>query len=150
MALTSLPDPTAFQLSKLRRMIAEPTTATYSDADLIAYVKLYPISDANGHEPYTDQYMQGSTLTTLISPLWIPTYDLNAAAAELWDEKAAALSQLYNFSADGGSYQITEKYEKARGQAAYYRARRSPSNIHVRSYPPLADEAAKLDSDLFN
>ena len=102
---------TAAQIAELRRMCAEPTTATYSDVTLAAYIERYPLTDARGQESYT--------------------YDLHAAAADVWNEKAAALAHLYDFSADGGSYTRSQRVAQAQAQARYHLARRNLNTIRL-------------------
>ena len=104
-------------IAELRTMIAEPTTATYSNADLAALVARYPLIDQYEQEP--------NDLT------WIPTYDLNAAAANLWGKKAAAFAGLYDFTADGGTFHRSQAAQEMRKQARYYSARRAPSSLRI-------------------
>ena len=75
---------------KLRRMIAEPTSTTYSDDDLEDIIEGHSVLDSDGYDPEEDD--------------WTATYDLNAAAAEIWEEKATAYIGLYDFNADGGRF----------------------------------------------
>ena len=207
---------TATQIADLRRMVAEPTTTTYSDALLTATIEKYPLLDEQGEAPFTlgtqtitttvdadsaaaqkvlnvastvgfrtgksvrinsggvrdetktiDSIVAGVSLTmttNLIythtalqadavaynSPLpliptendeWIPTYDLNAAAADIWQEKAATWIALYDFSADGGNYSRMQVYEAMQTQARYYRSRRSASVVRLHQWPeePASD-----------
>lgn len=97
-------------IATLRRMIAEPTSAVYGDAALQAIIERYPVIDADHVEPDDDE--------------WVATYDLFSAAADVWTEKAAALTGSYAFSADGASYQVQQAYQQALQQARYYAARR--------------------------
>lgn len=115
---------TVEQVSKLRRMIAEPTTALYPNEALKNYIESYPVMDANGVDPNTAQ-----------NESWIPTYDMNAAAAEIWDEKAAVLQDKYDFSADGGSYHRSQAHEQACKMAAKYRSRAYAKSALVRKWP---------------
>lgn len=62
---------TATQLADLRRMVAEPTTTTYSDAVLTAIIEKYPHLDEQGEEPFT---LETQTITT--------TVDADSAAAQ--------------------------------------------------------------------
>jgi len=125
---------TAAQIAKLRRMVAEPTAGTYTDDDLAGYIELYPTIDEHGEEPYV-------WTATALAPerddndYWVPTYDLNAAAADVWDEKAAALAADYDFSADGSSYNLSQAYLQAMKQVRHYRARRSMRTITLRPEP---------------
>ena len=115
---------TAAQIAEVRRMVAEPTTTTYSDALITDFIERYPLMDELGEEPY--YYTQTTTVPTQTdNPEWIPTYDLNAAAADIWDEKAAALAAKYDYSADGGNYKVSNAFDQAQKMAARYRSRRS-------------------------
>ena len=69
---------TAGMIAELRRLTAEPTTAVYTDDALKAKIEAYPLMDANHNEP------------DAVS--WLPTYDLAAAASDVWMEKAAGLA----------------------------------------------------------
>ena len=125
---------TADQIAKLRRMIAEPTTTVYSDSALADYIEAYPVTDANGEDPtYLDHTTTPPTIT--VNADWIETYDLNAAAAEIWDEKAADLSDKYNFSADGGRYDRSQAYTQACAMAAKYRGRSVAKSPMARKWP---------------
>lgn len=121
---------TAAQIAELRRMCAEPTTTTYSDAALTAYIERYPLMDARGQEAFT---WDVSTVppSHLANTAWVPTYDLHAAAADVWQEKAAALAHLYDFSADGGSYTRSQRVAQAQQQARYHLARRNLNTIRL-------------------
>ena len=83
---------TAAQVTLMRRMIAEPTVTTYSDSDIRGYIERYPLMDGLGNVPYVESETTPGTLE--INADWIATYDLNAAAADIWAEKAAALAGL--------------------------------------------------------
>jgi len=115
---------TAAQIAQLRRMAAEPLTTTYSDALLTTYIETYPIPDGEGHFPGEED-----------EDYWTPTYDLHAAAADIWDEKAAAVADRHDFSADGGSYNRSQVYDQAIKQARYHRARRAPATATLRKRP---------------
>ena len=87
------PTPTTDMIARLRRMTAEPLTSdTYTQGDLQAVIERYPVLDANGTEP--DDYG------------WLGAWDLNRAAADVWDEKASLLATDFDFAADGGDYTV--------------------------------------------
>ena len=104
-------------VDELRQMTAEPTTATYSDGDLIAILQKFALIDSDGLEPDDTD--------------WVPTYDLNAAAANVWRKKAAALASLYDFTADGGTFHRSQAYKQAMAQARHYNSMRAPSSLRV-------------------
>lgn len=105
-------------------MAAEPTAATYSDADVQAMIEAHPLMDVNGEWPYI---MQSVALTpnNMDNPVWIPTYDLNMAAADIWEEKAGAAAGDFDFNADGAQLYRSQVYKQCSQQARYYRSRRS-------------------------
>ena len=82
---------TAAMAAQLRLMVDEPTEATYDDDLIDDRIEAHPLLDALGTDPYEVDY---STEPPTLSERdeWIPTYDLNAAAAIIWEEKAAAVS----------------------------------------------------------
>lgn len=100
---------TADQLAQLRRMIHEPTTTTYTDQALTNYVEAYPLRDSSGYDPD--------------HPLWSATYDMNRAAADIWEEKAAAIQDRFDFSADGGNFSRSQQYTNALAMAGLFRSK---------------------------
>jgi len=131
----------AGQIAKLRRMVDESDETTYSDGELAEYIEERPSMDERGEMPY-----EWDSLTIPPSKVeneyWLPTYDLAAAAADVWAEKAAVLAQDYDTSADGASLSRSQAYEQAMKQARYWAARRKPSTISLYPSPravPLND-----------
>lgn len=128
---------TAAQIATLRRMVAEPTTTTYSDALLTTFIETYPHMDEQGEEPYSLSSAQPPA--QVANPNWIPTYDLNAAAGDVWQEKASGWADKYDFAADGGNYSRSQGYEQAMKQARYFRARRMPTSARAHKWPNELD-----------
>ena len=120
-------------ITQLRRMIAEPTTTTYSDAVLSEIILAHPLIDSSGNFPDEDD--------------WTATYDLNAAAADVWDEKAAGLASDYDFNADGASFSRSQAYEQASHMARKYRSRRSAVTIRLIKAPKEADSIDFTEED---
>ncbi len=102
---------TADQIAQLRRMTNEVTSSTYSDTTLAGMIAANAIPDSEGRPIDHDD--------------WEDTYDLNATAAEIWAEKAAAFSTETDFSADGGSFSRSQLYEMAIKQSRFYAARQT-------------------------
>ena len=69
---------TAVHVATLRRMIAEANERVYSYATLAALIEQRPVVDGDGRFPFEST--------------WVATYDLYAVAADIWMEKAAAIS----------------------------------------------------------
>lgn len=130
---------TAAQIAQLRRMTAESTTATYSDATLTTYIEKYPHIDQFGEQPL-DEWGEANAD-------WTATYDLAAAAADVWEEKASGVADQFNFAANGGNYSVSNKYEQYMKQCRYYRSRRMPSTMTLVKYP---EESASDDSWIGN
>lgn len=135
---------TADQIAKIRRMVNEPTTTVYSDATITVIIEDFPTLDLNGEAPkipiadldsaYT--MTAGQDVTDLVTnPDWIPTYDLNAAASEIWAEKSAVPAGDFDFSADGGNYSRSQVYEQCMKQSRFYGARRKASTITLHPKP---------------
>ncbi len=83
-------------ISILRKMTAEPAPDNYSDAELITAIEKYPLETG---------------------------YDLNAAARDIWELKAANFAMRVDFSVDGGTYSDGQLYERALRMIAYYDSR---------------------------
>lgn len=127
---------TAAQVAALRRKVAEPDSATYDDTTLAGYIEARPLIDVFGREPYqaTAAYPPGLEA----NPDWTATYDLNAAAQEIWTEKAAALAVKFDFTTDGQTFTRSQMHKHALEQARYYGARRSASTIKLFPKPDIA------------
>lgn len=117
----------AADVARLRRMIAESGTATYSDAMLRDEIVRYPLPDSAGEWPYLTS---GSVNTD-----WVGTYDFAAVAGDLWTEKANAVSDNFDFTADGATYHKEQQYKHRLQQAKYYRSRRAPGNHTAQVWP---------------
>ena len=137
---------TAAQIAQLRRRTGLVGSTDYSDPDLAAYIERYPTLDDLGSEP-------GTWLMTTTPPTWdpneewIPTYDLAAAAADIWAERAATLAPDFTFSADGGTYNRDQAYQHFMAQSRYWSSRRGVGTIEMVMWP---DPSGTIDSDLHN
>jgi len=122
----------AEQIARLRRMVAEPTTAVYSDSAIMAEIERYAVNDAFGNPPTVPDY---STEPYSLSenPNWLPTYDLNAAAAAIWEEKAAAVACDYEVTADGATLSRDQVYEQYMKIAQRYRSKSCPGTLELLS-----------------
>ena len=112
---------TLLEIARLRRLIAEPLTTTYSDALLREYIERYAHTDLSGETPLT--YLGE------VNPDWTPTFDLQAAAGDIWEEKATTVITRFAYSADGGNYSVNQVYEQMMKQARSCRSRRMPGSV---------------------
>jgi len=119
---------TTDQIAQVRRMVAEPTSDTYSDDAFRTAIAARACRDSRGIEPtYLDFTTDPPTYTT--NPSWIETYDLNAVAADIWNEKAAAVACGHDFSADGASYSLSQRFAQYSKMAQKYNSRRRPGSL---------------------
>lgn len=120
-------------IERLRRMVAEPNNLTYSDATLSSYIERYPLVDQRGVNPF---YLDTSTdpPTQVATAGWYPTYDLAAAAADVWEEKAAAEADDVPMPHEGQVYQQT-KHSQYTKQARYWRSRRAATAVTLIASP---------------
>lgn len=113
-------------IGRVRRATGEQFNTSYTDVEIQTIIEQYPVVDSEGFSPDQDN--------------WTATYDLNAAAAAIWEEKASGRTQNFDFSADGGSYSRSQSYEMAMKQARYYRSRRSWKTVEMESTPKEDDD----------
>ena len=136
---------TAAQIAQIRRMVNEPTDTTYSDVALITTIEKYPLVDIMGQPPYIRSTTAPFTL--IANTWWDPNYDLNAAAADIWDEKAGALAASFDFSADSSTFNRSQAYEHATQRARLYRSRRSLTTTTMRPEPDDLSALAYGETD---
>lgn len=117
----------AADLARLRRMVAEPGTATYTDSALITLLSAYPLPDVAGEWPLLTS---GSANTA-----WVGTYDLAATAAAIWEEKATAYVDNFDFTADGASFSKSQVYAQYSAEARKWAARRRIGTHTLAAYP---------------
>lgn len=118
--------PTASDIARLRRMVAEPgATNGYSDTVLSEAIERYPVPDSAGVYPVDEDGVANTD--------WVFGWDLSAAASEIWTEKAAALAATYDFSADGGDFKRSQAAKQAREMASYYASRRYARGVRIKA-----------------
>lgn len=100
--------PSAADIARLRRMTNEPLSTTYNDDTLTEYLEAWPLIDNNGLDHTNSN--------------WTEAYDLHAAAADIWEEKAASFQTKHDFSADGASFSSGQLYQTAMSNAKHHRA----------------------------
>jgi hypothetical protein len=132
-ALTLAPDE---NIGKLRRMTNEKTNTTYTDEEMTAYIEACPTTDENGEPPRVPSTTTPGEM--MVNSDWTATYDLHAAAAMIWEEKAAIATPNVDFEADGASYSDSQTFEQAMKMVRFHLARRNPSTITL--VPNLARE----------
>jgi hypothetical protein len=136
---------TAAMILQVRGWVNEPDDTTYDDDAITVFIERYPLLDERGEVPYT-----WDTSTPPVQEAnedWIPTYDLHAAAADVWTEKATIVAADFDFQADGGNYSRSQVYEAYMSLARHHQARRKPGVITLHMHPKETDV---LDEDLSN
>jgi len=113
-------------INALRRKVGEYSdTPPWDNETLIEILQNYALTDADGNDPGDDA--------------WVPTYDINAAAAQIWDEKAASLATNVDASVDGTSVRRSQLFQHAKQMAAYYRSLRVAKVVNVTTFEDVAD-----------
>jgi hypothetical protein len=133
-------------VARLRRMVAEPTSATYDDDTLRQL-----IADA----VVTDMATVGRAggLGGVVDARYVPQpaqFDLHVAAAIIWEEKVGALigAGTFDFSADGESFALSQKVQQYQQRLAYHLARRRVRSVRqIIRRAPGATETINADID---
>jgi hypothetical protein len=99
---------------QLRRMIDEPTEATYTDSDLIGYLADYD-----------------DDLNYVASLIW-------------GEKAASMLATTYDISADGADYKYSQKIENAKELAKYYSSKRKATTPLLVKNPVEVDYSEEL------
>jgi hypothetical protein len=128
---------TAAMRTQVRAWVNEPTTAAYDDSELNVFIERYPLIDERGVAPY---YYDTSTdpPTQVATAGWYPVYDLHAAAADIWEEKAAALALTIDRPTQGptpGVHRETQPRDEAARQARRHRSLRSGKTVAQIPWP---------------
>ncbi len=108
-------------LIRVRRMVNETRSGTYTDPVLATLIAAYPVLDVAGEKP---RLSSGSVNTD-----WTATYDLASAASDIWTEKAANIAGEFDFNADGMDAKRSQAVEQYLKQAAMWRSRRTARSI---------------------
>ena len=123
--MATMPSPSADLVVRVRRLSAEMTSTTYSDTDISAFLAAHPLRDSAGLE---------STETD-----WVGAWDSYQAAADIWEEKAAAVVGSFDYSADGGSFSRSQQVQQMHDQAKRLRARGSAKSVKILTSPVQDD-----------
>lgn len=120
---------TEAQVRVFRRMIAEPTAVTYTDDDLVEIIEKHKLTDVAGYDPLLDDGTDNEE--------WTPTYDLHAAASEIWAEKAASEAGRMDFKVEGGDFSASQVHEHAMKMSRYHASRRAVKALRVEPQPKV-------------
>lgn len=102
------------------------TGATLQDKDWVAIDSGdYVVSDAAGKWAFPTQPNYPVYLTG-------HAYDHYGAAADLMDQKVAKMADMFDWSADGGSYKQSQLYTQLNGVAGYLRQRQKGYGFHFK------------------
>lgn len=115
--------PSSQDIAGVRRLVAEPTDEVYDDATIREYLKRYPLRDEEDRTPDDSA--------------WAGRWDWYAAAADIWEEKAAAYVGGFDFSADGASFSRSQVYNQMLVQARRCRSHATATSFSVRIFPAI-------------
>ncbi len=127
-------------VARLRRMVAEPTTATYDDATLRQLIADVVVTDR------ATVARAGGEVGDVVDVRYIPQppqFDLYAAAVVVWEEKLAALvgAGTYDLAADGERFALSQMVTQYEKQVAYYHSRQRVKSVRqiVRRAPGISE-----------
>jgi len=113
----------AVLVAQLRRMIVEPTEATYTSVDLWGMIEESSVRDSEGRAPGSNS--------------WVATYNVFQVASDIWAEKAGALVMQHDFSADGGKFSRSQMHAHAIKMSQYYASKSKVTSIRILQEPIL-------------
>lgn len=96
-------------LEELSRLVAADQVPTLDAADLQSILGTAVRPDSDGRPPSHAE--------------WVPTYDLNAAAAEGWQRKAGLAASKFDFAEDDQRFNVGQIHNHCIAQARLYRNR---------------------------
>lgn len=96
--------------------------------------------------PTTGTVTDGGVTWTAVpqAVVWLPTYDLNAAAAEGWRWKAGKTSDAIAFASQGDNYSADQLHAHCLEMARYYDARTGPRSIKTPSVKTKPLDVSRL------
>jgi len=125
---------TEAMITQLRRMVKEPTEDTYNDAALATYIEQYPVMDERGVDPYYyDTTTDPPTQVTTVG--WYSSYDLHAAASDIWEEKASDVIECDDVTIEDTTYRKSERHDRYLEFARFHRSRRTASTVELLKSP---------------
>lgn len=118
----------AAMIARVRLLVNEPTNAgNYTDALITAHISRYPCLDERGEKPYT--FDTAEPPAQVANANWIPTYDLYAASADIWAQKAAGVAEQFEFGSDDQSFKRNQIHEQYMKQMRMCLSRRRPTTM---------------------
>lgn len=98
-------------------MTAWTSDPALTEPELAGTLATFARQDANGYTPSVEE--------------WLPTYDLNAAAAQAWLVKAARASTLTEIDPPGSGIVTSKIFDNCRAMARIYAAK-TRTSVSVR------------------
>ena len=141
-------------VAELRDMVDEPDGVvrecehTYTDEELKGIIAKYPMVDELGKKPCSINLATIPPSYTL-NTYWIPTFDLNRAAAKVWLDKAGRVARRFSYSADGASFSTDQMYKHYQQQYRSYWARRAPRTVEILT-PDTTESDLVISSNVVN
>lgn len=117
----------------VRRYAAELTATTYEDEHIEEIIKRYSLPDRRGsNADYLSTFPLSAAPVYTQNPNWVATYDLHAAAAAIWEEKAAeAAACAMDFRTEGVTVNKSQKFAAYMRMASYHKARRMARAVRM-------------------
>jgi len=97
----------AAETTRIRSLVSESTDDVFSDVDIQTVSDaMAKVVDSSGYAPSHASY--------------VDTYDIYLIAAELWRIKAGNFADEFDFAAEGGRFNRSQKYRMALDQSKRY------------------------------
>lgn len=108
-----------------------------TDDQIAEAIERYALADGRHQVPFTwDTSTTPPTQTANVN--WIPTYDLNAACADIWEEIAAGYVGDFDFADRDQKFDRSQKHGQAMKQVRHFRSKRVPASL-VMTGPSKSD-----------
>lgn len=124
---------TADLVLRVRNLIAEQDDTTFRDEDIMLAIAQHNLPDSSGRSQWLNLDQ------TIANPLWIPTYDLYLAAADLLEVKLSQVSCQVDVSQEGSSYNLSQRYDQLSRLITRYRSQRRAKSVKLRVRPPASN-----------
>lgn len=115
-------------IARVRLLVNEPTNeGNYTDALIAAHIERYPCIDERGEKPYT--FTAATPPVQYPNESWMPTYDLYAASADIWAQKAAGVAEQFEFASDDQKFARQQIHQQYLKEARFCLSRRRPTTL---------------------
>jgi len=124
---------TADLVLRVRQLINETEDTTFRDEEIVDAIAAHALTDLSGRSQWLNLD------ETIANTLWVPTYDVYLAAADLLEVKLAQVSCQVDVSQEGSQYTLSQRYDQLSRLITRYRSRRKSRVVKLRVQPPASN-----------